>query len=96
MSEDEELKAGLLDFLTDNIFGRERDAVNRAFYEYAEGDPHSHPVALAAILIACARQMAGLPKKTRDSVKELARAHPVVVMDRFGLHKRNDHEPAAV
>jgi hypothetical protein len=71
MSEVDDQKARLLDFLTDNIVGRERDAVTRAFYEYAEGDAHSHPVGLAILLIACARQMAQLPENVRDTVKEL-------------------------
>ena len=38
MNDKDDDKQGLLDFLTDNLFGRERDAVTRAFYEYAEGD----------------------------------------------------------
>jgi hypothetical protein len=63
-------KAALLDFLTDNLVGRERDAVIRAFYEYAEGDPHSHPVGMAVLLTACARQMARLPDNVRSGARE--------------------------
>lgn len=70
MSEEDEHKARLLDFLTDDIVGRDRDAVTRAFYEYAEGDPHSHPVGIAVLLIACARQMARLPENVRSGVTE--------------------------
>jgi hypothetical protein len=70
MSNPDDHKAALLDFLTDNIVGRERDAVTRAFYEYAEGDPHSHPVGMAVLLIACARQMARLPENVRSGVTE--------------------------
>ena len=29
---------GLLDFLTDGLVGRERDAVTRAYYGYATGE----------------------------------------------------------
>ena len=32
----------------------------------------------------------------RDRVQELAVGHPVVVVDRVGLHQRDDHEAAAV
>ena len=71
MSENDEQRQALFDFLTDNIFGRERDAVTRAIYEVAEGDPHSYPVGIATLLIACARQMARLPENVRDRVKEL-------------------------
>jgi len=71
MSENDEQRQALFDFLTDNIFGRERDAVTRAIYEVAEGDPHSYPVGVATLLIACARQMARLPENVRDRVKEL-------------------------
>jgi hypothetical protein len=70
MSEPDDYKSALLDFLTHNIDGRERDAVTRAFYEYAEGDPHSHPVGMAILLTACARQMARLPDNVRLSLAE--------------------------
>ncbi len=29
----------LLDFLTEGLHGKQRDAVTQAFYEYASGDP---------------------------------------------------------
>lgn len=70
MSKPDGYKAALLDFLTDNIVGRERDAVIRAFYEYGEGDPNSHPVAFAVLLTACARQMARLPDNVRSGARE--------------------------
>jgi hypothetical protein len=70
MSKPDGYKAALLDFLTDNIVGRERDAVIRAFYEYGEGDPNSHPVAFAVLLTACARQMAHLPDNVRSGARE--------------------------
>ena len=70
MSKPDGYKAALLDFLTDNLVGRERDAVIRAFYEYAEGDPKSHPVGMAVLLTACARQMARLPENVRSGARE--------------------------
>lgn len=60
-------KDGILDFLTDSIVGHERDAVTRAFYEYAQGDPHSYPVGMAVLLTACTRKMASLPRNLKDS-----------------------------
>jgi hypothetical protein len=38
---------GILDFLVSGLEGPQRDAVTRAFYEYAQGDPHSSPVGMA-------------------------------------------------
>lgn len=70
MNKPDGYKAALLDFLTDNLVGRERDAVIRAFYEYAEGDPQSHPVGIAVLLTACARQMARLPDNLRSGARE--------------------------
>ena len=70
MSKPDGYKAALLDFLTDNIVGRERDVVIRAFYEYAEGDAQSHPVGIAVLLTACARQMARLPDNVRSGARE--------------------------
>jgi hypothetical protein len=70
MSKPDGYKAALLDFLTDNIVGRERDAVIRAFYEYAEGDPQSHPVGIAVLLTACSRQMARLPDNLQSGARE--------------------------
>jgi hypothetical protein len=65
MSKPDGYKAALLDFLTDNIVGRERDAVIRAFY-----DPNSHPVGITVLLTACARQMARLPDNVRSGARE--------------------------
>jgi hypothetical protein len=70
MSKPDGYKAALLDFLTDNLVGRERDAVIRAFYEYAEGDPQSHPVGIAVLLTACSRQMARLPDNLQSGARE--------------------------
>jgi hypothetical protein len=71
MNSHDEHKNGLLDFLTTDLAGPEREAVIRAFYEYAEGDPHSHPVGMATLLIACARKMAILPLAVRGNVNEM-------------------------
>ena len=68
---DEEYRAALLDFLTDGLFGRERDAVTRSIFDYAEGDPRSQPVGMAVLLTASARQMARLPENVRSRVTEL-------------------------
>jgi hypothetical protein len=70
MIEKDELKTALLDFLTDGLLGRERDAVTRTIYEYAEGDPRSHPIGMAVLLMACGRQMARVPEKVRSGTRE--------------------------
>jgi hypothetical protein len=62
---------GLLSFLTQDLPGPERDAVIRAFYEYAEGDPRSQPVGMAVLLTACARKMSTLPLVVRHQVGEM-------------------------
>ena len=55
----------LLDFLTDGLYGKQRDAVTQAFYEYASGDPQSAPVGMAVLLTACARILAPAPEELR-------------------------------
>jgi len=55
----------LLDFLTDGLYGKQRDAVTQAFYEYASGDPKSAPVGMAVLLTACARRLAQAPEELR-------------------------------
>lgn len=57
----------LLDFLTDGLHGRQRDAVTRAFYEYASGDAQSAPVGMAVLLTACARRVALAPQELREA-----------------------------
>ncbi|MCE0499159.1 MAG: hypothetical protein LV481_14560 [Methylacidiphilales bacterium] len=57
---------GVLDFLTDGLIGRERDAVARAFYGYATGDPNSEPVGISVLLTACMRKLAQLPEKLQS------------------------------
>ena len=53
----------LLDFLTDGLYGKQRDAVTQAFYEYASGDAQSAPVGMAVLLTACARRMSQAPEE---------------------------------
>ena len=55
----------LLDFLTDGLHGRQRDAVTQAFYEYASGDAQSAPVGMTVLLTACARRMSQAPEELR-------------------------------
>jgi hypothetical protein len=55
----------LLDFLTDGLYGKQRDAVTQAFYEYASGDAQSAPVGMAVLLTACARRMSQAPEELR-------------------------------
>jgi uncharacterized protein (UPF0335 family) len=61
---------GLLDFLTDGLVGRERDAVTRAYYGYATGDPNSEPVGIAVLLTACMRKLARAPEELKDATTE--------------------------
>jgi hypothetical protein len=68
--------------------GRERDAVTRAFYDYAQGDPNSYPVGMAVLLTACSRKMATLPRNLRDSSVEFrGMAHEVTRMQQELLEK---------
>lgn len=62
---------GLLDFLTDNLIGRERDAVTRAFFEYAQGNADSAPVGIALLLTACTRQVNRAPAEIRNVVTQM-------------------------
>ncbi len=55
----------LLDFLTDGLHGKQRDAVTQAFYEYASGDAQSAPVGMAVLLTACARRISQAPEELR-------------------------------
>ena len=61
---------GLLDFLTDGLVGRERDAVTRAYYGYATGDPNSEPVGVAVLLTACMRKLAQVPERLKSGTAE--------------------------
>jgi methyl-accepting chemotaxis protein len=74
---------GLLDFLTDGLVGRERDAVTRAFFQYAAGDPNSHPVGISVLLTACMRKLAQVPEKLQSA----ATTYQKVVADARELEK---------
>jgi hypothetical protein len=65
---------GLLDFLTDGLIARERDAVTRAYYGYATGDPNSEPVGIAVLLTACARIFARTPERLKTCTTEFQKA----------------------
>jgi uncharacterized damage-inducible protein DinB len=93
MSENDKQRQRLFDFLIDNIPGRERDAVTRAIYEVAEGDPHSYPVGMATLLIACARQMAHVPENVRSNVTELRTlAAQIIEFERDLIGKMTGHD----
>ena len=74
---------GLLDFLTDGLVGRERDAVTRAFYSYASGDPNSEPVGISVLLTACMRQLSQVPEKLQNA----ASAYQKIVVEARELEK---------
>jgi hypothetical protein len=63
----------LLDFLTDGLHGKQRDAVTQAFYEYASGDPKSAPVGMAVLLTACARRLAQAPEELRAASADFSK-----------------------
>jgi hypothetical protein len=60
----------LLDFLTEGLHGKQRDAVTQAFYEYASGDTQSAPVGMAVLLTACARRMSQAPEELLSVITE--------------------------
>jgi hypothetical protein len=60
----------LLNFLVDGLYGAQRDAVTRAFYSYAQGDPNSEPVGIAVLLTACTRRLAQVPEKLHEGNAE--------------------------
>jgi hypothetical protein len=74
---------GLLDFLTDGLVSRERDAVTRAYYGYATGDPNSEPVGIAVLLTACMRKLAQVPERLKTGTAEFQ----TVVVDARALEK---------
>ena len=76
----------LLNFLTDGLIGRERDAVTRAFYGYATGDPNSEPVGISVLLTACMRKLAQLPEHLQRRTDAF---HQVVMLAK-------DHEKALI
>jgi hypothetical protein len=79
---------GILDFLVSDLEGPQRDAVTRAYYEYAQGDPHSSPVGMATLLTACTRKMATLPQILRGNINEMRRlADELIALQKDLLEK---------
>jgi uncharacterized membrane protein (DUF2068 family) len=79
---------GILDFLVSGLEGPQRDAVTRAFYEYAQGDPHSSPVGMATLLTACTRKVAMLPEILRGNINEMRRmADELIALQKDLLEK---------
>ncbi len=87
---------GLLDFLTDGLIGRERDAVTRAYYGYATGDPNSEPVGIAVLLTACMRQLARAPERLKSGTAEFQKAVEDARTLEKGLIDRVRRENSAV
>jgi hypothetical protein len=53
----------VLTYLQGDSTGAKRDMIARCYYEVAQGDPKSAPVAFAVLLDACAEQFAQTPNK---------------------------------
>ncbi len=87
---------GLLDFLTDDLVGRERDAVTRAFYGYATGDPNSEPVGVAVLLTACMRKLAQVPERLKNGTAEFQKVVAEARALEKGLIDRVNRENATV
>jgi uncharacterized protein (UPF0335 family) len=87
---------GLLDFLTDGLVGRERDAVTRAYYGYATGDPNSEPVGVAVLLTACMRKLAQVPERLKSGTVEFQTVLAEARTLEKGLIERVKRENATV
>jgi hypothetical protein len=87
---------GLLDFLTDGLVGRERDAVTRAYYGYATGDPNSEPVGVAVLLTACMRKLAQVPERLKSGTAEFQTVVAEARALEKGLIERVNRENATV
>jgi hypothetical protein len=61
------MSADLLTFLQGESRGPKRDMIARCYYEVAQGDPKSGPVAYAVLLDACAECFATVPKELREA-----------------------------
>jgi hypothetical protein len=61
------MSADLLTFLQGESRGPKRDMIARCYYEVAQGDPKSGPVAYAVLLDACAECFATVPKEMREA-----------------------------
>jgi hypothetical protein len=63
------MSADVLTFLQGDSSGVKRDMIARCYYEVAQGDPTSGPVAFAVLLDACAEQFAQTPGKVREAIE---------------------------
>jgi hypothetical protein len=57
----------VLTYLQGDSTGATRDLIARCYYEVAQGDPKSGPVAFAVLLDACAEQFAKTPKELTEA-----------------------------
>ena len=63
----------VLTYLQGDSQGAKRDMIARCYYEVAQGDPKSGPVAFAVLLDACAEQFAKTPKELADATTRFDR-----------------------
>jgi hypothetical protein len=61
----------ILSYLQGDSRGPKRDMIARCYYEVAQGDPKSGPVAYAVLLDACAEQFAKTPGELREATEYL-------------------------
>ncbi len=59
-----------LTYLQGDSEGPKRDLIARYYYEVAQGDPNSSPVAFAVLLDACAEQLGKAPEELRQLILE--------------------------
>jgi hypothetical protein len=59
-----------LSYLQGDSQGPKRDLIARYYYQVAQGDPNSSPVAFAVLLDACAEQLAKVPEELRQATAD--------------------------
>jgi hypothetical protein len=64
----------VLTYLQGNSTGATRDMIARCYYEVAQGDPKSGPVAFAILLDACAERFAKTPNELRGITSDFISA----------------------
>ncbi len=64
----------VLTYLQGESTGARRDLIARCYYEVAQGDPKSAPVAFAVLLDACAEQFATTPNELRGLTSDFMAA----------------------
>jgi hypothetical protein len=85
----------VLTYLQGDSQGAKRDMIAQYYYEVAQGDPKSGPVAFAVLLDACAEQFAKTPKDLADAtirfdrVMAEAREFERKIMDRVERSNAN-------